>query len=143
MSEAAHSVFKKKYIINLSNHNIKSMVICSTIEKLSKEKLYSNLTYYFDEVRNIRPQYQDFTYECLMERVLNDLDYEKFNKNKNKKEIITCIENYFKEYEQPKYFKKLKEIRDKFDNDLIEGDINRYKKELLSENNKLKILKSI
>ena len=82
-----------------------------------------------------------------MKRFLNNLNYEYFNKNK--KEIISCIECYFDEYEQQKYFKELKKIKEEFDNEIIKNNISKYKEDLLKEKNtpkiksENKILKSI
>lgn len=82
-----------------------------------------------------------------MKRFLKDLNYESFNKNK--KEIIKCIENYFNEYEQQKYLKELKQIKEEFDDEIIKNNISKYKEDLLRENHdkeiksENKILKSI
>lgn len=147
MSPIAHDIFKRKYINELSDESIKKIVIDSTINNLSNEKLYSNLTYYFEEIKKVKSKYQSYAYSALMKRFLNNLNYEYFNKNK--KEIISCIENYFNEYEQQKYFKELKQIKEEFDDEIIKNNISKYKEDLLRENHdkeiksENKILKSI
>lgn len=147
MSPIANELLKTKYINKLSDEKIKILVIDSAINNLSNEDLYSNLTYYFEEIKKLKSKYQGYTYSCLMKRFLNNLNYEYFNKNK--KEIISCIECYFDEYEQQKYFKELKKIKEEFDNEIIKNNISKYKEDLLREKNtheiksENKILKSI
>ena len=81
MSPIAHDIFKRKYINELSDESIKKLVIDSTINNLSNEKLYSNLTYYFEEIKKVKLKYQSYAYSALMKRFLNVLNYEYFNKN--------------------------------------------------------------
>lgn len=147
MSPIAHDIFKRKYIKELSDENIKTLVIDSAINNLSKEDLYSNLTYYFEEIKKVKSKYQSYAYNCLMKRFLNNLNPEYFNENKI--EIIRCIECYFNEYDQEKYFKELKKIKERLDDEIIKNNISKYKEDLLRENNNKeiksenKILKSI
>ncbi len=147
MTPVAHNLFERKTINQLSDEDINKLVIDLTIDTLSNEDLYSNLTYYFEEIKTLKLKYENHAYNSLMKRFLKDLNYENFNKNK--KEIIKCIEDYFNEYEQQKYLKELKQIKEEFDNEIIKNNINKYKEDLLREKNtheiksENKILKSI
>lgn len=147
MSPIAHDLFKRKYINELSDESIKTLVIDSVIKNISKEDLYSNLNYYFEEIKKVKSKYQDYAYSALMKRFLNNLNYEYFNENKI--EIIRCIECYFNEYDQQKYFKELKKVKEEFDDEIIKNNISKYKEDLLREKNtpeiksENKILKSI
>ena len=146
LNKYSHKLIEYKYLRNLSNEEIKKSVIKSIIqEDLSNEKLYSNLTGYFEEIKKSKLECKSYAYELLIIKILNNLDYEIFNNNKH--EIIKCIDIYFNEYEQQKYLKKLKEIQEEFDSDVIKDNINKYKMDLLKENREIqienKVLKSI